>query len=296
MTNTQPKPFVFVLMPFTDAFDDVYDLGIRAACTDAGAYCERVDEQIFHESILQRIYNQIAKADIVVADMTERNPNVFYETGYAHALGKSVILLTQRAEDIPFDLKHYPHIVYGGRISGLKSELERRLRWCIQNPQGAPPPELASLQVFLRGRQVTSGGTVGFPLLKQSSPPRARIRLSLALHNSGSGVLDLSHTQIGLIMPRDFEKCAEWETAYLPEAKCIHLIKGLGDLPPGCWKPVVLTFDVRGLGEEIYGEWECILRVFERLGFHDTSFKIRVSKQVDAYEITDTSDGAEPSH
>jgi nucleoside 2-deoxyribosyltransferase len=105
MSGRSPKPFVFVLMPFKNEFDDIYQLGIVAACKEAGAYCERVDEQIYHGSILERIYVQIAKADIIIADMTGQNPTVFYETGYAHALGKPYILLTQRAEDIPFDLK-----------------------------------------------------------------------------------------------------------------------------------------------------------------------------------------------
>lgn len=109
--STTPKPFCFVLMPFSEAFDDVYRLGIKDACASAGAYCERVDEQIFHERILDRVYNQIAKADLVIADMTNRNANVFYEVGYAHALGKLTILLTQNADDIPFDLKHFPHII-----------------------------------------------------------------------------------------------------------------------------------------------------------------------------------------
>ncbi|HYG61069.1 MAG TPA: hypothetical protein VEL74_00690 [Thermoanaerobaculia bacterium] len=88
MEDTKPKSFVFVLMPFDESFDDVYEAGIKPACKDAGAYCERVDEQIFVESILARVYNQIAKADVIIAEMTGRNPNVFYEVGYAHALNK----------------------------------------------------------------------------------------------------------------------------------------------------------------------------------------------------------------
>src|SRR5690349_2521588 len=98
MTETAPKHFVFVLMPFDETFADAYQLGIKEACREAGAYCERVDEQIFQDSILERIYNQIARADIIIADMTGRNPNVFYETGYAHALGKQVILVTRDAD------------------------------------------------------------------------------------------------------------------------------------------------------------------------------------------------------
>lgn len=132
--STAPKPFVFVLMPFAEDFDDIYKLGIKEAAKEVGAYAERVDEQIFTEGILERIFNQISKADVIVADMTGRNPNVFYEVGYAHALGKIVLLLTQKADDIPFDLKHKQHIVYGNsgsKIQNLRSELNPKLNWAI---------------------------------------------------------------------------------------------------------------------------------------------------------------------
>ena len=85
-TTTSPKPFCFVLMPFSEDFNDVYEFGIKGACSDVDVYCERVDEQIFLGSMLDRIYNQISRADLLVADMTGRNANVFYEVGYAHAV------------------------------------------------------------------------------------------------------------------------------------------------------------------------------------------------------------------
>ena len=129
--STAPKPFIFVLMPFIGEFDDIYKFGIKGAAEDAGAYAERVDEQIFIEGILERIFNQINKADVIVADMTGRNPNVFYEVGYAHALGKKVFLLTQNADDIPFDLKHKPHTIYSGKIDVLRKELTKKLMWAI---------------------------------------------------------------------------------------------------------------------------------------------------------------------
>jgi len=65
--------------------------------------------------------------------MTGRNPNVFYEVGYAHAICKMTILLTQNAEDIPFDLKHFPHIIYNNKITKLKEDLTQRVKWCIEN-------------------------------------------------------------------------------------------------------------------------------------------------------------------
>lgn len=151
--------FVFVLMPFASDFNDTYEFGIRSACQEEGFYCERVDEQVFEGTILTRIYNQIQKADLVIADMSTRNPNVFYETGYAHALGKPVILLTNATADIPFDLKHYPHIVYEGRIIKLKSELTRRLRWHAEHQQYAEDWS-GFLELYSQGESISETGTL----------------------------------------------------------------------------------------------------------------------------------------
>jgi hypothetical protein len=74
---TKPKPFVFVLMPFDEKFDDIYRFGIRGAAEDADTYAQRVDEQIFVEGMLDRIFNQINKADVIVADMTGKKPERF---------------------------------------------------------------------------------------------------------------------------------------------------------------------------------------------------------------------------
>lgn len=138
-------------MPFSSSFDDIYKLGIKASAEEAGAYCERVDEQYYQERILERIYNQIATADIIVADMSSRNPNVFYETGYAHALNKKVILLVSKSKDIPFDLKHHHHIVYNGKISFLKDELKKRLIFFINNPTTESSLTIEGLRFSING-------------------------------------------------------------------------------------------------------------------------------------------------
>lgn len=148
------KPFVFVLMPFEDSFNDTYKLGIKDAANDAGGYCERVDEQVFEERILDRIYNQINKADVIVADMSGRNPNVFYETGYAHALNKRVILLTNNIDDIPFDLRHHHHIVYKN-IVNLKEELSRRLKWYFDNPTKKSISSLSQIDVYINENKLS---------------------------------------------------------------------------------------------------------------------------------------------
>lgn len=121
-------------MPFNSDFDDIYKLGIKNACTELEMYCERVDEQYYEGSMLERIYNQIHHADYIIADLSTKNPNVFYEVGYAHALNKKVILITQNGEDIPFDMKHYLHIIYdSNKISSLKEKLQDRLKWYVND-------------------------------------------------------------------------------------------------------------------------------------------------------------------
>ena len=67
---------------------------------------------------MEDVWKGINEANIVIADITNRNPNVFYELGIAHTLGKKVILLTQHIEDIPFDLKRYRIIEYEDNIDG----------------------------------------------------------------------------------------------------------------------------------------------------------------------------------
>jgi hypothetical protein len=121
--------FAFVLMPFSKEFDDIYQLGIKEAANSLGINAERVDEQIYSEGILERIYRQIEAADIIIADMSGKNPNVFYEVGYAHAHEKLCILLTSDPDDIPFDLKHKRHLIYNGNITDLKSKILVDLNW-----------------------------------------------------------------------------------------------------------------------------------------------------------------------
>ena len=121
--------FAFVVMPFLPEFDDIYKFGIKEPAAELGIIAERVDEQIYTEGILERIYRQIEVADIIIADMSAMNSNVFYEVGYAHGKEKLCILLTKDAKDIPFDLKHKRHIVYNGAIKELKQSLLKELEW-----------------------------------------------------------------------------------------------------------------------------------------------------------------------
>jgi hypothetical protein len=111
MRLTLRAPYAFVLMPFSPPFADIYERGIKRACDQAGVDCQRVDEQYFTGNIVQRVLDEIGRADIIIAEMTGRNANVFYEAGYARALQKPIIFLSQD-NDLPFDVGHDVHVRY----------------------------------------------------------------------------------------------------------------------------------------------------------------------------------------
>lgn len=122
---------IFVLMPFARKFDEIYRLAIKAPLESLGFDCERADEIYFTGEVAEKIFVNIKRADFIIADVTDRNPNVFIEIGYAHALGKKIILLTQRADDIPFDLHTQKHIIYGKNKLKLKEELMKTIQVII---------------------------------------------------------------------------------------------------------------------------------------------------------------------
>ena len=102
----------FVIMPFDEDFDSVYTHFIRPVLEAAGYQVERADDIASQQSILKDILNSIRQDDLIIADLTSLNPNVFYELGIAHALQKRVILLTQNIDEVPFDLKPYRLLEY----------------------------------------------------------------------------------------------------------------------------------------------------------------------------------------
>ncbi|MCG3140155.1 MAG: hypothetical protein HDKAJFGB_01153 [Anaerolineae bacterium] len=112
MRHNQTKPFVFVLMPFRQEHFAIYERAIKPTLENLSCRVEHAKDAHTVERIVEMIFTQIARARFIVADTSGKNPNVFYEIGYAHALGKKVILLVQETQDIPFDIAGLRHIQY----------------------------------------------------------------------------------------------------------------------------------------------------------------------------------------
>jgi hypothetical protein len=126
----------FVLMPFKDDLAKIYQAFIKPTieAPEFGMVCRRADDVKSNRAIIQDIWKSICEARLIVADLSGLNPNVMYELGIAHTLGKDTLLIYQRGEDIkfPFDLAHIRRIEYVNDALGGR-KLEEELRATLQN-------------------------------------------------------------------------------------------------------------------------------------------------------------------
>ena len=110
---------VFVVMPFDPRLKPIYDQHIADAVRTLDLTVARGDDFFTAKSVMSDIWDAIGSARLVIADCTGRNPNVFYEVGLAHAVGKPVVLITQSSDDVPFDIRHLRYIQYEDSPRGM---------------------------------------------------------------------------------------------------------------------------------------------------------------------------------
>ena len=117
------------ILPFSPEFEPVFE-AIKAACYENGMTCLRVKDIWESSAIIQDVFALIFRANVVVCDFSGRNPNVFYEAGIAHTLGKHVVPLSQSRDDVPFDVSHHRYLAYlnnGEGLIALSKALQKRL-------------------------------------------------------------------------------------------------------------------------------------------------------------------------
>lgn len=123
---------VFMMMPFRDSLNPVYEDFVKRAVQDTGLTIKRGDDPFSHHDIMREIWSMIYNSRFVIADCTGRNPNVFYELGIAHTLGKPAIMITQNIEDVPFDVRGKRVLVYEYTPPGMQ-KFEEALKRAIDS-------------------------------------------------------------------------------------------------------------------------------------------------------------------
>jgi len=116
---------IFVLTPFNEQYNSSY-FTVKETVEDLGLKCSRGDDASVSHNILEHIIQEMVRARLIIANISGRNSNVFYELGIAHALGKPVLLISETDSSIPFDLSHIRTLMYRNNDqlkSGLKNWL-----------------------------------------------------------------------------------------------------------------------------------------------------------------------------
>jgi hypothetical protein len=137
-----PSATCFVMQPFESPLGDYFDLIFKPAIEQAGLVAVRADADIFGTGkIIDQVWRGINAATVLVAELTSKNPNVFYELGLAHASEKPVILVSSNQADVPFDLRHIRVILYdqSDPFWGKKliDKVADNIRSAINNPEDA---------------------------------------------------------------------------------------------------------------------------------------------------------------
>lgn len=131
------------MMPFSDPFDVYYDRLYRPAIEDAGLQPVRADDLFRPSVIVSDLWNMVQEANVLLAELTTKNANVFYELGLAHAIGKPVILVSETMNDVPFDLQQLRVLMYNKDDPAwgdkLGADITAALRETLAEPVEAVP-------------------------------------------------------------------------------------------------------------------------------------------------------------
>lgn len=147
----------FIIMPFGDWFDNYYDSIYLPAIEATGLTPRRADNLYRPSAIINDIWALTNDAKLILADLSQKNANVFYELGMAHALAKPAILVTQSMEDVPFDLQSLRVIVYDKNRPDWGDALREKIQLAIQEVLASPLD--AVLPTFIKVKESSTQPT-----------------------------------------------------------------------------------------------------------------------------------------
>jgi len=198
MTVQHRDAHALVLLAASERSTHLYANAIKPACEDAGATCERVDEQHFLESVLRRTSDEILAADLIIADITERRSGFFYEIGYAHAFARPTLMLAEQSVEIPFDFNRHPVIVYHNDVGYLRVEIKKHVIELLERTREGD----ATLTLFPWPQLIRRALTIsaaGQELFKRCHGNTAEFLAALPGLAATFGARDVSDIQLSLV-------------------------------------------------------------------------------------------------
>jgi hypothetical protein len=169
----------FIMSPFGGWFDSYYQEIFSPAIEAAGLEPRRADSLFRSSNIVNDIWHLVNTSRAILADLTGKNPNVFYELGLAHAARKPALLITQTIDDVPFDLRALRVVTYDIQHPSwgdlLKNNIAEGLRETLASPEQAVLPTFLTEQPA-RGPSVSPDEKIVLELQQQINSLRAQVQ------------------------------------------------------------------------------------------------------------------------
>ncbi len=166
LEHQEERKNCFVIMPFSatescteDEWTEIFEHVIKPAVEESGFNykCDRAN--LHFGSIIEDILDNLNRSDLVIADITNRNPNVLYELGVRHTLGGPVIVISQNKEDIPFDLIPYIVKIYDWKTQKDRDKLKKEIKEAIDFLEKNPHKAVSPVSKYLNPIVVSSSPT-----------------------------------------------------------------------------------------------------------------------------------------
>lgn len=190
----------FVICPFRDPFNEYYLEIYQPAIREAGLLPLRADEIFSPGMFMRDVVAGIFQSAVVLAELSGRNPNVFYELGLAHAYSKPVIMITQENDAVPSDLQGLRWISYQTSSVHWGRDLQRSIKETITTCLAATAVERARLFIPPAMEAVDSHREIAdrivglsptqrslFDLLKRSGTPMHQKELEASFPERSAG-------------------------------------------------------------------------------------------------------------
>ena len=185
-TSPSPKRSCFVISPFGDWYEDYHEHLYSVAIKDAGLTPTRTTDLFRSSNIVNDIWSFITDAAVLLADLTGKNPNVFYELGLAHAAKKPVVLITENMDDVPFDLRGLRVHEYTPRLTGWDTDLRAKIRASLLETLESPSQFVLPtfLQISSSSEPTVTADELRFLRLEQDMASlRAQVRTETSVRS-----------------------------------------------------------------------------------------------------------------
>ena len=183
------KGFVFSIMPFGGFFDQYYQNIYCPAIQEAGLDYKRADDLYRPSTIVNDIWAYTKDCELILADLTGKNPNVLYELGLAHAIAKPGIIITENLDDIPFDLRALRVIEYDKNHHDwgerLKEKITKAIKEVLNSPLKAVLPTFLEVENSKSVKRITESDKRLIEMSQEIDALRREVR-----HSKSSALLE----------------------------------------------------------------------------------------------------------